>query len=143
MVSMASVPACRQAGIFPLSGLRRCIARLGLSPHNERISIRLNFPYRVCGAVSPDSACRLVTVATASATFLLVSKKWRRGRDLNPGPLSRQRFSRAPHSTTLPPLQNFRKNFESRTRFSGERSFFKNLLPSQPFLVSHDSCHIR
>ena len=33
-----------------------------------------------------------------------MSNIWRRDRDSNPGRLSPQRFSRPPHSTTLPPL---------------------------------------
>ncbi len=31
---------------------------------------------------------------------------WRRDRDSNPGTLTRQRFSRPPQSTTLPPLRS-------------------------------------
>jgi hypothetical protein len=37
---------------------------------------------------------------------------WRRGRDSNPRTLAGQRFSRPPHSTTLPPLRN--RVFRSR-----------------------------
>ena len=36
---------------------------------------------------------------------LLNASKWRRDMDSNPGNLAVQRFSRPPHSTTLPPLR--------------------------------------
>ncbi len=58
----------------------------------------------------------VVVVATFGAALLFVSfiselsflsspGVWRRGRDSNPRKLSLQRFSRPPHSTTLPPLR--------------------------------------
>ncbi len=36
----------------------------------------------------------------------LLEHFWRRGRDSNPRDREAQRFSRPPHSTTLPPLRN-------------------------------------
>ena len=65
------------------------------------------------GALQGTSA---VVVATFGAALLFVSfiselsflsspGVWRRGRDSNPRKLSLQRFSRPPHSTTLPPLR--------------------------------------
>ena len=35
---------------------------------------------------------------------------WRRDRDSNPGNLAVQRFSRPPHSTTLPPLRAIKRD---------------------------------
>ena len=41
---------------------------------------------------------------------LLNASKWRRDRDSNPGNLAVQRFSRPPHSTTLPPLRAIKRD---------------------------------
>ena len=41
---------------------------------------------------------------------LLKASKWRRDRDSNPGNLAVQRFSRPPHSTTLPPLRAIKRD---------------------------------
>ena len=41
---------------------------------------------------------------------LLKDSKWRRDRDSNPGNLAVQRFSRPPHSTTLPPLRAIKRD---------------------------------
>ena len=41
--------------------------------------------------------------------------KWRRVRDSNPRNLSAQRFSRPPHSTTLPTLLKIPQNIRNRT----------------------------
>ena len=69
----------------------------------------------------PDGALAVSAVAGASAvavgaallfvsfmfelSFFSSPGVWRRGRDSNPRKLSLQRFSRPPHSTTLPPLR--------------------------------------
>ena len=41
---------------------------------------------------------------------LLSKAMWRRDRDSNPGNLAVQRFSRPPHSTTLPPLRAIKRD---------------------------------
>ena len=41
---------------------------------------------------------------------LLNASKWRRDRDSNPWNLAVQRFSRPPHSTTLPPLRAIKRD---------------------------------
>ena len=41
---------------------------------------------------------------------VLNAGKWRRDRDSNPGNLAVQRFSRPPHSTTLPPLRAIKRD---------------------------------
>ena len=63
-----------------------------------------------------SAGASVVAVGAAGAALLFVSFMfelsffsspgvWRRGRDSNPRKLALQRFSRPPHSTTLPPLR--------------------------------------
>ena len=56
-------------------------------------------------AVGVAGAALLFVSFISNFLFVSSSGVWRRGRDSNPRKLALQRFSRPPHSTTLPPLR--------------------------------------